>query len=104
MRNECKRLAASGGIAAIIALALSTPARAAETTILMLANKTPYTIQFYVDGQPACSASPDIYCKYPTSSGTHAVTAKRTDAELTVCEAQVEIPPGMFIWACEVPR
>ncbi|MGH6658274.1 MAG: hypothetical protein ACREBM_01340 [Sphingomicrobium sp.] len=101
MRNGIKRLAAAGGAAAIVALALSTPARA-ETTLLMLMNKTPFNIQFYVDGQPACSASPDTYCQYPTSSGTHAVFAKRSDAEPKFCEAQVEIPPGLFMWSCEV--
>ena len=101
MLSRIKRLAAAGAAAAIVVLALANPARA-ETTLLMLMNKTPFTIQFYVDGQPACSTDPDTYCQYPTTSGTHAVFARRTDAEPKFCEAQVEIPPGLFMWSCEV--
>ena len=101
MFNKILRLASAGGAAAILLLTLSGPARA-QATLLMLGNKTPVAIQFYVDGQPACTAETDAYCKYPTSAGAHAISAKRKDPEQTVCEAKIEVPAGMFMWFCEV--
>ena len=102
MLNKTKRLLGAGGAAAIVLLILATAAHA-QSAMLMLGNKTPFTIQFYIDGQPACSAAPDTYCRFQTSAGAKAVSAKRTDAELMVCEAKVEVPDDPYIWVCEVP-